>query len=81
MHGVRQGRRPEDVQEQVQLPETRVPLPRGTPAESVPVSGVHERILETRQNEKPHENCTRLFHAQGRGVPADGVFSNTVKTL
>ena len=65
VHRVRQGRHPEDLQEQVQLPETRVPLPRGPPAQGLPLPGLPEGVLPPRQDEEPHEDRARLLHAQG----------------
>lgn len=65
MHRVRKARHTEDVQKQVQLPETRFPVSRGTPEKSISLSGMRQGILEARQDEESHENRTRLFHAQG----------------
>lgn len=69
VHGVCEGRRPEDVQEQVQLPAARVPVPRGAPAQGFPVSRLPEGVLAARQDEEPHEDGARLLHAQGLRVP------------
>lgn len=77
VHGVREGRRAEDVQEQVQLPATRVLVPRGAPAEGLPVPRLPEGVLAAGQDEEPHEDGPRLLHAEGLCVP-DGVFSPAV---
>lgn len=65
MYRVREARHPEDVQEQVQLPTTRLPLPRGPPEEGVPVSGLRQRVLQAGQDEESHEDGARLLHAEG----------------
>lgn len=69
VHGVCESRRPEDVQKQVQLPAARVPVPRGAPAQGLPVSRLSEGVLAARQDEEPHEDGARLLYAQGLRVP------------
>jgi len=64
VHRVRQTRHPEDLQEQVQLSATRVPLSRGPSAQGVPLPGMRQGILTARQDEEPHEDRARLLHAQ-----------------
>lgn len=81
MSGVRQDGHTEDVQEQVQLPEARVPVPRRPPAESVPVPGVRQGVLSTRQDEEPHEDRARVLHAQGHRLPASAVPTAAVMIL
>lgn len=78
MHGMCEGRRAEDVQEQVQLPAARLPLPRGPPEEGFPLPRLPEGVLQAGQNEEPHENRARLLHAEGLRV-SDGVFSPAVR--
>lgn len=73
MSGVRQDRHTEDVQEQIQLPEARVPVPRGPSAQSVPVPGVRQRVLAAGQDEKSHEDRARVLHAKGHRFPASAV--------
>lgn len=68
---MRQSRHPENVQEQVQLPKARVFIPRGPPAESVPMPRVPERVLAAWQDEEPHENRSRLFYAQRLRLSTD----------
>jgi len=63
----------ENVQEQVQLPAARVPLPRGSPAQGVPVPGVRQGVLAARQDEEPHEDRARVLHAKGHRIPAGAV--------
>lgn len=65
MHRMRQARYPEDVQEQVQLPATRVPLSRGSSAQGVSLPGLRQGVLAAGQDEESHEDRARLFHAQG----------------
>lgn len=81
VHRVRQGGRAEDVQEQVQLPASRVPVPRGPPEEGVPVSRLPEGVLEAGQDEEPHEDGARLLHAEGRRVPAHGILPAALNCL
>lgn len=65
MHRMCEERRPEDLQEQVQFPAARVPLPRGSSAQGVSLPGMRQGILASGQDEEPHENRARLFYAQG----------------
>lgn len=65
MHRMRQARHPEDVQEQVQLPAARVPLPRGPSAQGVSLPGMRQGVLAAGQDEESHEDRARLFYAQG----------------
>lgn len=74
MFGVCQDRYFENVQEQVQLPAARVLVSRGSPAQSVPLPGVRQRVFTARQDEEPHENCARVLHAEGHRFPAGAVF-------
>lgn len=65
MHRMWKNGSDENIQKQVQLPATRVPLPRGPSTESIPMSGVSQRIFTAGQNEKPHENGPRVLCTEG----------------
>lgn len=70
---MRQDGHTEDVQEQVQLPAARIPLPRGPPAQGIPLPGVRQGVLTSRQDEKPHEDRARVLHAKGHRFPTSAV--------
>ena len=69
MHGMCKGGRAEDVQEQVQFSAARLPVPRRSPAEGLPLPRLPEGVLEAGQNEEPHEDRARLLHAEGLRLP------------
>lgn len=73
MLGMRQDGHSENVQEQVQLPAARVSVPRGSPAQGVPVPRVCQGVLASRQDEEPHEDRARVLHAEGHRFPASAV--------
>lgn len=65
MHRMCEARHPEDLQEQVQFPAARVPLPWGSSAQGVSLPGMRQGILASGQDEESHENRARLFYAEG----------------
>ena len=57
---MREGARNAYVQEQVQFPATRLPLPRRQPAKGVPLFGVRSRIFPAGQTQAPPQVGARL---------------------
>ena len=71
LHRVREGSDCQELQEQVQLSEARLPVPRGDPAQGVPLRRLSEGVLQAGQDEAAPQAGARLHHPQaGRAAAA-----------